>query len=260
MMSTHPTPIVDVTRDDRGVLTVRLNSPRNRNALSRRLLAELAEALHTANNDSQTRVVVLTGADPVFCAGADLKEQQDGRGPGPVSLPQVLTEIYEHRCPVVARINGPARAGGLGLASAADITVGLTDATFAFTEVRLGVVPAVIAVPVLQRVAPSAAHELFLTGETFDGRRACELGLLNRAVEPGALDTTVNRVIDDLLLGGPEALAATKRLRHQVVGQPIPETLNRMLEISQRHFASGEGQSGISAMRTKTAPPWVRYA
>jgi methylglutaconyl-CoA hydratase len=239
------------------VATVRLDSPHNRNALSRRLLVELDAALATTQEDAAVRVVVLTGADPVFCAGADVKEARDGQGPGPVSLVDVLVRITEHRCPVVARVNGPARAGGLGLLAACDIAVGLRQATYAFSEVRIGVVPAVIAVPVLQRMHASAAHELFLTGDTFDGGRAAEVGLLNHAVETVELDATIDRVVGMLQLGGPEALTATKKLRRQVAGRPTVEAFAEMLELSHRHFASPEGQAGIAAQREKRPAPWV---
>ncbi|HSZ40849.1 MAG TPA: enoyl-CoA hydratase-related protein [Trebonia sp.] len=245
------------------VATVLLDSARNRNALSRQLLAELAAELDAAAADPGVRVVVLTGAGPAFCAGADLKEQGDGRGPGPVSLPDILTRIFDHRCPVVARVNGAVRAGGIGLMAACDIVIAPDTATFAFTEVRIGVVPGIIAVPVLARMNPTAAHEYFLTGEPFDADEAVRTGLVNRAVPPDKLDAAVARYTDALVRGGPRALAAAKQLR-RAVPVPVPATddglgpvLARLQELSAAHFASDEGRAGIAALLGKRPAPWV---
>jgi methylglutaconyl-CoA hydratase len=244
---------VDVTSR---VATVTLDSPHNRNAMSRELRVQLADALR-ATRDADVGAVVLTGADPVFCAGADLKEQADGLGPGPVGLPEIIDLIVTHPRPVVARVNGPARAGGLGLLAACDIAIGLSDATFAFSEVRIGVVPAVISVPVMSRMNPTAAHELFLTGEPFTGTRAAETGLLNRAVDPDGLDQEVVRYTGLLVRGGPNAMAATKRLRHQVVGTGMAARMAELQELSAGYFASAEGQEGIAAFREKRDPSWI---
>src|SRR5690606_3780786 len=148
-----------------GVATVTLDSPRNRNALSARLLADLDAHLKAALADDAVRVIVLTGTGPVFCSGADLKEQRDpDSAPVTASMPDVLTMIWESPKPVVCRLNGTARAGGIGLVTACDFAIAPDTATFAFSEVRLGVVPAMIAVPVLRRVNPRAAAEYFMTG------------------------------------------------------------------------------------------------
>lgn len=242
----------------RGVATVLLDSPRNRNALSRRLVAELAGALDDCAADPAVRVIVLTGSGPAFCAGADLKEQADGKGPGPVPFPSVLTRISGHRCPVVARVNGAVRAGGIGLMAACDIAVAPSDTTFAFSEVRIGVVPAIIAVPVLARMNPTAAHEYFLTGSPFGAEEAARTGLVNRAVPPDELDAAVSEYAGALVRGGPEALAAAKRLRRTV---PVPgfepDVFARLEELSARHFGSAEGKAGIAAMLAREPAPWV---
>ena len=242
-----------------GVATVLLDSPRNRNALSRRLLSELAAALDACAADTSVRVIVLTGAGPAFCAGADLKEQGDGKGPGPVSMPSVLTKISGHRCPVVARVNGAVRAGGIGLMAACDIVVAPSSATFAFSEVRIGVVPAIIAVPVLSRMNATAAHEYFLTGSSFGADEAVRTGLVNRAVPASELDAAVSSYTDALMLGGPQALAAAKQLRRTVLpASEAPEALfERLGALSATHFASEEGRAGIAAMLAKKPAPWV---
>jgi methylglutaconyl-CoA hydratase len=242
---------------DAGVATVTLDSPPNRNALSRRLVAELHAALTEACDDQQVRVLVLTGTGPVFCSGADLKEQRAGGGPGLVGLPDVLTLLMDGPKPSVARVNGPARAGGLGLLAACDLTVAPTTATFGFSEVRLGVVPAVISVPCLRRVEPRAAREYFLTGETFDGVRAEQIGLLNRAVPADELDDAIEAYVGMLVRGGPEALALTKELLRTVPELSVEEGLRRMGELSAARFASAEGQEGIAAFQEKRDPVWM---
>lgn len=246
-----------------GVATVLMDSQRNRNALSRQLLAELAAELDAAAADPGVRVVVLTGAGPAFCSGADLREQGDGLGPGPVSVPDVLIRIFDHRCPVVALVNGAVRAGGIGLMAACDIVVAPGTATFAFSEVRIGVVPAIIAVPVLARMNPTAAHEYFLTGEPFGAAEAVRTGLVNRAAAPEELDAAVARYTAALVRGGPAALAAAKRLR-RVVPLPVPAAAGelgrafaRLEEMSRRHFASEEGRAGIAALLGRRPAPWI---
>src|SRR5882724_7729418 len=177
-----------------GVTTLTLDSPANRNALSTPLMTRLLGALDEAVTDPAVRVVVISHTGPVFCSGVDLKETAEtpaaSRVPAEL-LADVLAALWECPKPVVARIGGPARAGGLGLIAAADIAVCSREATFAFSEVRLGVIPAVISATVLPRLAPRAAAELYLTGGVFDGVRAAEIGLVSRAVDAEALDATV---------------------------------------------------------------------
>ena len=236
---------------------VTLDSPHNRNALSRMLVEQLHAALRTVLDDDGVRVVVLTGAGPVFCSGADLKEQRAGGAPGAVGLPEVLTLIIESPKPVVARVNGAARAGGLGLIAACDLTVGLAGATFGFSEVRIGVAPAVIAVPCLRRMDPRAARELFLTGETFDGVRAREAGLLDRAVGDGELDAAVDAFLAQLGQGAPQALAVTKKLLRDVPGPDLEEDFRRMAAVSAERFGSAEAREGIAALLEKRRPAWA---
>ena len=242
-------------------VVVVLDAPATRNALSRalleQLLAALRAAVQAAETDPTVRVVVLTGAGPVFCSGADLREQAAGGGPGPVGLPEVLTLLLEAPLPVVARVNGPARAGGLGLLAACDLAVGLAGASFAFSEVRLGVAPAVIAVPVLRRLPVQAARELFLTGEPFDGERAGRVGLLDRVVRPDELDATVDGLVAQLALGGPQALATTKVLLRELPGPSLAEDLARTAALSAERFGSAEGREGVAAAREKRPPSWV---
>ena len=201
-------------RADAAVATITLDSERNRNALSAQLMGELATALDRAQADDAVRVLVLTHEGRVFCSGMDLSESRGGTAAmqGVNAVPGLLQTIWDSPKPVIARVAGPARAGGIGLIGACDLAVAARTATFAFTEVRIGVVPAVISVPLLPRLAPRALHELFLTGETFDGDRAAAIGLVTAAVEPDAVDAEVRRYVELLLLGAPGALHGTKQM------------------------------------------------
>ncbi|GIH99306.1 enoyl-CoA hydratase-related protein [Planobispora takensis] len=245
-----------------GIATITLDSPRNRNALSVRLLGDLEDRLNWALAEESVRVIVLTGTGPVFCAGADLKEQRVEPGnaheaPVTASFPEIMSMIWNSPKPVICRLNGTARAGGLGLVAACDFAVAPDSASFAFTEVRLGVVPAMISVTVLRRLDPRAAAEYLLTGETFDAARAQEIGLLTRAVPAGELDATVARYADMLLRGGPEALAITKQLVRQVPSLSVEEGMQRMAELSAQRFTSAEGQEGIAAFMDKRPAAWI---
>ncbi|PRW64139.1 enoyl-CoA hydratase-related protein [Actinopolyspora mortivallis] len=245
---------------DNGIATITLDSPHNRNALSKRLRHELLEALDGALADPEVRLLVLEHTGSVFCAGMDLKESrtEDAQNQGINEVPQLVERVWTSPKPVIAKLAGPARAGGLGLVAAADIAVAAEEATFAFSEVRIGVVPAVISVTVLPRLQPRQAHELFLTGETFDARRAVEIGLLNSAVSAAELDAEVDRYARMLARGAPNALAATK----EMLRTPRPEDMRtdfaNMLELSARHFASEEAAEGMRAFAEKRSPSWVR--
>lgn len=243
----------------RGIATITLDSPHNRNALSAQLRRELRTHLTTATEDPAVRVIVLTHTGPVFCSGMDLKEAggTDAQTQGVNEFPAILEQVWTCPKPVVAKLAGPARAGGVGLVAAADIAVAANDATFAFSEVRIGVVPAVISVTVLPRLLPRPAHELFLTGEKFDAARAVEIGLLNSAVFADELDGQVERYTGMLALGGPEALAATKAMLRRPAAASQAEDFADMLELSAHHFAGAEGQEGIRAFAEKRRPSWV---
>jgi methylglutaconyl-CoA hydratase len=248
------------TATDAGVTTVTLDSPANRNALSTPLMRELLDALGTALTDPAVRVVVLSHTGPVFCSGADLKETAEARSNGRVPaelLADVLAAIWEYPKPVVARIAGPARAGGLGLVAAADIAVCVRDATFAFSEVRLGVIPAVISATVLPRLAPRAAAELYLTGDVFDGARAAEIGLVTAAVPADELDAAVARYCDSLVRGGPLALAGAKQLLRRRPSEGIRADLAELSEKSAGYFRSAEGSEGVNAFREKRPASWI---
>jgi methylglutaconyl-CoA hydratase len=262
----------ELVRSDtvRGIATVTLDSPHNRNALSSALIEQLLAALRAAEDDPAVRAVVLSHTGPVFCSGADLKEtaaalaaaSADGDGsagtPPAGRMGEVLAAIWNSRKPVVARVAGPARAGGLGLIAAADLAVCAADATFAFSEVRIGVIPAVISATVLPRLAPRAAAELYLTGETFDGPRAAAIGLVTAAVPASDLDAAVAGYTDALVRGAPGALAGAKQLLRR--GGDIDTEIDVLTALSIRYFGSPEGLEGVRAFREKRDASWVPEA
>lgn len=244
---------------DAGVARLTMDAPDTRNALSADLLRTLRHRLSEAVDDTGVRVVVLAHTGPVFCSGMDLRATVDAAPAEQpvVAFPALLDAVWSCPKPVVARVGGKARAGGVGLVAACDIAVAARDTNFAFTEVRLGVVPAVISATVLPRLLPRAAHELFLTGETFDAERAVAVGLVNQAVDVADLDAEVDRYARMLARGAPGALAATKRLLRRDRSGPLADDLARMGELSARAFAGAEGQEGIAAFRAKRPPSWA---
>jgi methylglutaconyl-CoA hydratase len=243
-----------------GVTTITLDSPHNRNALSTALMAQLVSALMAAAADPAVRVVVLGHTGSVFCSGADLAETAAALSAGQVPagrLGEVLQLIREHPKPVIARVGGPARAGGLGLVAAADIAVCADTATFAFTEVRLGVIPAVISSTVLPRLAPRAAAELYLTGDVFDGPRAAQVGLVTASVPADELEEAVMRYVASVIRGGPAALAAAKGLLRRPAPVDFAGEVAALSAMSVSFFTSEEGREGVLAFREKRDPAWV---
>jgi methylglutaconyl-CoA hydratase len=248
----------------RGTATLTLDSPHNRNALSTALMRRLRESLAAAVADDTVRVIVLDHAGPVFCSGIDLTEASaaggstgSAGGDPAAHLPDVLADVWECPKPVVARVAGPARAGGLGLIAAADVAICAEPATFAFTEVRLGVVPAVISAVVLPRLAPRAAARLFLTGEVFDGPAAARAGLVTAAVPADELDAAVMAVCAELVRGAPGAHAGTKQLLRRFAAPDLRTELAELAELSVGYFRSAEAREGMAAFRERRDPSWV---
>lgn len=241
----------------RGITTITLDSPNNRNALSTQLMRELLAAISDAGDDAQTRVVVLDHTGPVFCSGADLAETAAAASTGEMPaniMGDILAAVATCPKPVVAAVRGPARAGGVGLIAAADLAVCAETATFAFSEVRIGVIPALISATVLPRLSPRAAAELYLTGDVFDGSRAAEVGLVNLAVEADKLDGVVHAWCSSLVRGAPKALAATKKLLSR---KPGIADLGDLAVLSLEFFGSAEGREGVMAFKEKRDPSWI---
>lgn len=244
---------------DNSVATISLNSPSHRNALSRALLSELHTHISKADQDPAVRVIVLTTTSDVFCSGMDLVDilDPDIRADSIALLSAVLQDLWELPKPTIARVLGPARAGGIGLIAACDIAVADSAATFSFSEVRIGVVPALISALLHNWTSPRMTHELFLTGETFDAHRAQDLGLINSVARPGELEDQIEHYVDLLLLGAQEALAGAKQLLRRRSAASLSAEFDALAALSEHYFSSEEGREGIAAFRAKRPPNWA---
>ena len=238
-----------------GVATITLAQPDSRNALSNALVDSLGDQLSQAIADDGVRVVVLTNESHVFCAGADLTGG-DGSEPR-YSLVDIFELILGSPKPVIGRIAGHCMGGGVGLAAACDISVVTEEAKIGFTEVRIGVAPAMISVICLPKMRRADAMELFLSGERISAARAVEVGLLNRVVPADELDRTVGEIVANVAAGGPLALAAAKRLVNEVPAMDRAEAFAFTEPLSVDLFASDEATEGIAAFREKRAARWV---
>ncbi|MGW5367202.1 enoyl-CoA hydratase family protein [Streptomyces sp. NPDC004009] len=234
----------------RGVETLSLDAVDTRNALSAALVDALAHALADCAGDPGVRAVVLTHTGTTFCAGADLRDP-----PHPDGLVGLLRQIVELPRPVVARVTGHVRAGGLGLLAACDITAAATTATFAFTEVRIGVAPAVISLPVIPRADPRALARHYLTGERFDPAEAVRLGLLTVAADD--VDEALAPVLDGLRRSSPQALAETKRLLTARVLETFDRDAAGLTALSARLFSTPEAREGMTAFLERRDAAWV---
>ncbi|MEV3928666.1 enoyl-CoA hydratase family protein [Streptomyces sp. NPDC049944] len=235
---------------DRGITTLTLDSPANRNALSARLVGELTESLAGCAADDTVRAVVLTHTGNTFCAGADLTAPPD-----PAAFVALMRAIVALPKPVVARVTGHVRAGGLGLLGACDISAAGPDATFAFTESRLGLAPAVISLPLLPRIDPRAAARYYLTGERFDAGEAARIGLVSLAGED--VDKALVPVLDGLRRASPQGLAASKELVTVTVLQSFDSHAEDLIARSASLFASDDAREGMTAFLERRDPPWV---
>ncbi|MFF4384154.1 enoyl-CoA hydratase family protein [Kitasatospora sp. NPDC001547] len=256
---TSAAPLVHVSTAD-AVTTLTLDSPHNRNALSTRLMAELRAGLTAAAADPEVRAVVLGHTGKVFCAGADLSEAT-GADPtvGPRGLVELQRAIVDCAKPVIAVIDGHVRAGGLGLVGAADLAVAGPASTFAFTEVRLGLAPAVISLPLRPKLDPRAASRYYLTGEVFDAAEAARIGLITSATDSAESTAVVLKgLLDALRLGSPQGLAESKRLANAEVVRSFERDADELVELSARLFGSEEAQEGMRSFLEKRPARWVR--
>ncbi len=244
------------TRKQNQVMTICLADRENRNALSQKLVEQLLCAINDAQTDGEIRVVVLTNSGPVFCAGADLKSNPSNEDYG-TKVVKLFKCLADSPKPIVGRINGHCLGGGLGLLAATDIAIGLETAKLGFTEVRVGVAPAIISVLCLPKMALTQASDAFLRGKLFLAPEAVKLGLLNAAVPTSSLDEAVKQVVDDLLLGEPNALAACKSLLRQVPNMSRDDAFAWAAQLSAKLFASDEAQEGMRAFLEKRKPYWV---
>lgn len=234
---------------DRGIATLTLDSPANRNALSARLVGELADALDVCAADGTVRAVLLTHTGNTFCAGADLTAPPD-----PHALVALMRRIVALPKPVVARVTGHVRAGGLGLLAACDVSAAGPGATFALTESRLGLAPAVISLPLLPRTDPRAAARYYLTGERFDAAEAARIGLVSVAAED--VDVALAPVLDGLRRASPQGLAASKELVAARVLRSFDQHSEDLIARSAALFASDDAREGMTAFLERRDPAW----
>ncbi len=245
-----------------GVATITLDRPESKNRLDAAGMAALGQHLVSAAEDDAVRVVVLTGTGNTFCAGADLSAAASGdaagfAGSGPEALVRVLTAMLEHPKPIIARVQGHVAGGGNGLVAASDLAIASSEARFAFSEVRVGVAPAVISVVCLQVMNRRDAQELLLTGERIDAARALRAGLVTSVAAPEELDSVVDGYVASLLAGGPQALAGTKDLLRRVPRMDQVDAFGLTAEISAAFFSSDEAREGMTAFLEKRSAAWL---
>lgn len=230
------------------VATITLDSDHNRNALSRQLVTELAAHLATAGDDSSVRAVLIRSAGTVFCSGADLSEAASGgMVDGAKALIALQRQIATLTKPVVVELGGPVRAGGLGIVGAADLVIAAESVSFALTEVRLALAPAVISVSLLPRFTDRAAADLFLTGRTFDAADAVGFGLITRAVPDADLEAEVAHAVGDLIKGYPQGLRETKKLLNHDLVARIDALGDQLAAQSAELFGSDEARDAMMA-------------
>ncbi len=252
--------LVRTELDSRGVFTVTLADPDNKNALGRQLTSELIAAVGRVAEDPSIRLAVLTNEGSTFCAGADLRERSrrsevdDSSDPDPLAL---FRGILDSPKPWVGAIAGHAVAGGLGLAAAVDISIMDEAAKSGFTEVRVGVAPAMISVICLPKMTAGRAADAMLRGYRFSGADAATMGLITTAVPRDQIDLAVDEVVTDLLLAGPEALTATKQLLRRVPNLEREEAFGWTSDLSAERFESAEAAEGMAAFRERRAPSWT---
>lgn len=251
--------------DEKAVATVTLNRPEIHNAFNDQLIDELIHIFSELENDENVRLVVLTGEGRSFCAGADLnwmssmvdysKEEnvQDS-----LKLARMFQVINEFKKPVIGRINGHALGGGVGLVAVCDFVITHDKAKFGFTEVRLGLVPAVISPFCIKKIGESNARAWFLSGEMFNANKAKDMGLVHEVADLESFDQRVNEIIDSHLIAGPKATSAAKSLIKNVLTLPREDVTEYTCHEIASKRVSDEGQQGMKALLSKTKPNWIK--
>jgi len=253
--------------DKRGVLTLRMHRPEVHNAFDAKMIAELTTALLAANHDDSVRMVVISGSGSCFSAGADMNWMRslvdaslEDNESDALRLAKLMRSLNYLSKPSIAKINGAAFGGGVGLIAACDVTIAVDDARFGLTEARLGLAPAVISPYVIRCIGERNARRYFLSGERFDSQKALDIGLIQQLVPADQLDEAIEDIIRELLKSGPLAVAECKQLAFKVAGhdeksqQSIDEYTARLIA---RLRISAEGQEGLAAFLEKRRPGWT---
>ena len=252
--------------DDCGVARVRLNNPDKHNAFDDQIIGELTEAFVAIADNSNVRVMVLGSEGKSFSAGADLEwmkrmasysYEENLRDASALAL--MLKTLNEIPQPTIARVQGAAFGGAVGLVSCCDMAVAASAASFSLSEVKIGLVPATISPYVIAAIGQRAVRRYFVTAERFDAHRAMEIGLVNEVVDAEQLDQEIDRLIDALLANGPEAIIAAKRLVFDIAGKPIDQQLiDSTCETIAAIRVSEQGQEGLQAFLEKRKPHWFK--
>ena len=240
-------------------MKITLADSENRNALGGELLTQFDEALDSANADPAIRAVVVTNEGNTFCAGANLKERAGAAAPSrpSISFDALLEKIQTSATPVIGQIDGHVVGGGNGLAAAFDISVACEDVKFGFTEVRLGVVPAIISVVCLPKMNRGNAMDAFLRGNRFSATRAAAMGLINYAVPGDQLESAVDEIVSDIAKGGPNAVSVAKQLVNEVPAMDQKDAFAKMAKLSAELFSGDEAKGGMRAFLKKEKAPWA---
>jgi methylglutaconyl-CoA hydratase len=252
-------------RYDAGVATVTLNRPEVRNAFNDEVIAELTAVFAELDDRAEVRCIVLAGSGTAFCAGADLNWMKRMAGytrdenlADAAALATMLRAIYRCPKPTIARVQGDAYAGGVGLVAACDIAVSVDTAQYCLSEVKLGLIPATISPYVIRAMGARAAHRYFLTAERFSAAEALRIGFVHEVVGAGELDAKVAELARSLVQAGPAAVKACKALVQEVGGRNITQLLiDRTVERIADIRASEEGREGIQSFLGKRKPAWL---
>ncbi|MGH7806080.1 MAG: enoyl-CoA hydratase-related protein [Candidatus Binatia bacterium] len=241
-----------------------LDRPEIRNALSAQLMTQACTALEEAVRDAKVRSIVITGSGTAFSAGADLNEMKamraassDDNVVNALAMSNFFYAISEAPKPVITRVHGPAIAGALGMIAASDYAVAVRTVSFAFTEVRIGIAPAMISPFVVWRIGAPRARRLFMTGESFSAEEAGKMGLVDRVVDPEKLDETIEEITKNFELCAPAAVAAAKRVVNRVADGPLDAHRRFTAELIAQLRAGEEGQEGMAAFLEKRKPRWA---
>jgi methylglutaconyl-CoA hydratase len=251
-----------LVESDRGVKTVTLNRPEKRNALSPELIGELTQVLHDATH-CDCRVLILTGAGSAFCAGLDMDHletmtastEAEHRHDSEI-MARLLRALYEFPKPTIAAVNGPAIAGGMGLATLCDFTYAVPDARFGYTEVRIGFIPAMLASFLLRQVGEKRTRELLLSGRILKADEACRMGLITRIVQPEDLMAEAYAMAQSLLQNSPQAMYAVKRLLAQHSNSRLDEEMEDAIAANAQQRSSADIREGVNAFLEHRRPEW----
>jgi len=254
---TAPDEVVHLEVADQ-VATITMDSPDNRNALSRHLVGELMNHLAVADARDDVRVVVLAHTGGAYCAGADLTEALElGMEEGSRRLLAVLRAVLTLSTPVVAAVRGHVRAGGVGLVGACDVALASDESTFAFTESRLGLTPAVISLTTRTRLGDRDAAHKYLTGATFSASEAARSGLVTSAIAAADFDAAMTDLLAQLRTASPQGLRETKLLLNRTLVAHMDAEGDRLVALSAQLFASAEAREGMAAFRERRRPRWA---